>query len=125
MEEDLIYDMPIAMPAVACDENYMLGDPYYDVILIESGLNKIQLILMLRQIVPKMIDLRPAKDLIYDTPSQIMTEITKENAITIKRKFESWGAKVELVENPTRQAHSFYEDIDCENRIKNIQYKPL
>ncbi len=66
----------------------------YDVILKESGANKIQVIKIVKDLTGK--GLKEAKDLVDGAPKSIKEGIKKEEAEEIKKKLEEAGAVVEL-----------------------------
>ena len=63
-------------------------------ILKEAGPNKINVIKALREVTT--LGLKEAKDLVEGAPKPIKEGISKEEAATIKKKFEDAGAKVEV-----------------------------
>ena len=67
----------------------------FDVILAETGSNKISVIKALREIKPEL-GLKEAKDLTEQVPADILTQAKKEVAEEAKKKLEEAGAKVEL-----------------------------
>ena len=66
----------------------------FDVILVEVGANKIQVIKELRGVTS--LGLKEAKDLVDSAPKPVKNGASKEEADTIKQKLEAVGAKVEL-----------------------------
>jgi large subunit ribosomal protein L7/L12 len=66
----------------------------FDVILIDHGANKINVIKAVREITG--LGLKEAKDLVDTPPKAIKEAATKEEAEEIKKKVEEAGAKVEL-----------------------------
>jgi len=67
----------------------------FNVILTDSGANKISVIKAVREIVPTL-GLKETKDLVDAPPKEILTGVNKENAQEAKTKLETAGAKVEL-----------------------------
>jgi len=67
----------------------------FNVILAESGANKISVIKAIRELVPTL-GLKEAKDLVDAAPKQVLEGVNKENAQEAKTKLEAAGAKVEL-----------------------------
>ena len=67
----------------------------FAVVLIEAGDKKINVIKVVREIVPSL-GLKEAKDLVEAAPKPIKEGIAKEEAETIKKKLEEAGAKVEI-----------------------------
>ena len=90
--------MPMAMPmgggagggaAAAVEEQ-----TEFTVTLTEVGGNKIHVIKTVREVTS--LGLKEAKDLVEGAPKPIKEGVTKEEAATIKKKFEDAGAKVEV-----------------------------
>lgn len=67
----------------------------FNVILADSGANKISVIKAVRELVPTL-GLKEAKDIVDAPPKEILTGVNKENANEAKQKLEAAGAKVEL-----------------------------
>jgi large subunit ribosomal protein L7/L12 len=67
----------------------------FDVILTAAGDKKINVIKVVREVVPGL-GLKEAKDLVEGAPKPVKTAITKEEAEAIKAKLEEQGAKVEI-----------------------------
>lgn len=67
----------------------------FNVVLTESGANKISVIKAVRELVPTL-GLKEAKDLVDAPPKPILEGVNKENANEAKTKLEAAGAKVEL-----------------------------
>ncbi len=66
----------------------------FDVILIDAGANKINVIKEVRAITS--LGLKEAKDLVTEAPKPVKTGISKDEAAQIKAKLEEAGAKVEV-----------------------------
>jgi len=66
----------------------------FSVILTDAGDKKINVIKAVREVTS--LGLKEAKDLVEGAPKPIKEGITKEEAATIKKKFEEAGAKVEI-----------------------------
>src|SRR5712672_1445699 len=89
--------MPMAMPAgggaaggaAAAEEK-----TEFTVTLTEVGGNKINVIKVVREITA--LGLKEAKDLVEGAPKPIKEGVNKDEAATIKKKFEEVGAKVEI-----------------------------
>jgi large subunit ribosomal protein L7/L12 len=91
--------MPMAMPAgggaagggaaAAAEEK-----TEFTVTLTEVGTNKINVIKVVREITA--LGLKEAKDLVEGAPKPIKEGVNKDEAATIKKKFEEVGAKVEV-----------------------------
>ena len=62
--------------------------------LTDVGGNKINVIKTVREVTS--LGLKEAKDLVEGAPKPIKEGVTKEEAATIKKKFEDAGAKVEI-----------------------------
>ncbi|MFA4016136.1 MAG: hypothetical protein RUDDFDWM_001238 [Candidatus Fervidibacterota bacterium] len=67
----------------------------FDVILQSVGEQKIQVIKVLREVIPGL-GLKEAKDLVEAAPKPIKEGVSKEEAEQIKEKLEAVGAKVEI-----------------------------
>ena len=67
----------------------------FNVILADSGANKISVIKAVRELVPTL-GLKEAKDLVDAPPKPVLEGVNKENANEAKTKLEAAGAKVEL-----------------------------
>ena len=67
----------------------------FDVILTAAGEKKINVIKVVREVVPGL-GLKEAKDLVEGAPKPVKTGVTKEEAAAIKAKLEGEGAKVEI-----------------------------
>lgn len=67
----------------------------FDVILIDGGANKINVIKEVRTVNPSL-GLKEAKELVEGAPKPIKTGASKEEAAKIKEAFEKAGAKVEI-----------------------------
>jgi large subunit ribosomal protein L7/L12 len=89
--------MPMAMPmggggggaAAAVEEK-----TEFTVTLTEVGGNKINVIKVVREVTS--LGLKEAKDLVEAAPKAIKEAVSKDEAATIKKKFEEVGAKVEI-----------------------------
>ena len=66
----------------------------FTVTLTEVGGNKINVIKVVREIT--QLGLKEAKDLVEGAPKPIKEGVNKDEAATIKKKFEEVGAKVEV-----------------------------
>jgi|SRR5579859_7902276 len=67
----------------------------FDVILTAAGEKKINVIKVVREVVPGL-GLKEAKDLVEGAPKAVKTGVTKEEADAVKAKLEGEGAKVEI-----------------------------
>jgi large subunit ribosomal protein L7/L12 len=66
----------------------------FAVILTEVGGNKINVIKVVREVTS--LGLKEAKDLVEGAPKPVKEAVSKDEAATIKKKFEEVGAKVEV-----------------------------
>jgi large subunit ribosomal protein L7/L12 len=66
----------------------------FSVVLTEVGPNKINVIKAVREVTS--LGLKEAKDLVDGAPKPVKEGVNKEEAATIKKKFEEAGAKVEI-----------------------------
>ena len=66
----------------------------FAVVLTDVGGNKINVIKAVREVTS--LGLKEAKDLVDGAPKTVKEGVSKEEAATIKKKFEEAGAKVEV-----------------------------
>ncbi|HEY4579932.1 MAG TPA: 50S ribosomal protein L7/L12 [Candidatus Acidoferrales bacterium] len=66
----------------------------FSVVLTDIGANKINVIKAVREVTS--LGLKEAKDLVDGAPKPIKEGVSKDEAATIKKKFEDAGAKVEV-----------------------------
>ena len=66
----------------------------FTITLTEIGANKINVIKVVREVTS--LGLKEAKDLVEAFPKAVKEAISKEEAATIRKKFEDVGAKVEV-----------------------------
>ena len=66
----------------------------FTVVLTEVGANKINVIKAVREVTS--LGLKEAKDLVDGAPKTVKEGVSKDEAATIKKKFEEAGAKVEV-----------------------------
>ncbi len=66
----------------------------FDVVLLEAGASKINVIKAVREITG--LGLKEAKDLVDNAPKPIKEKVAKEEADAVKAKLEEAGAKVEV-----------------------------
>lgn len=66
----------------------------FDVVLIDAGANKINVIKEVRAITG--LGLKEAKDLVEGAPKAVKEAVTKEESNEMKKKLETAGAKVEI-----------------------------
>jgi large subunit ribosomal protein L7/L12 len=79
-----------AAPAAVVEEK-----TEFDVVLTEAGAKKIEVIKLVREVVPAL-GLKEAKDLVEGAPKTVKEAVGKTEAEELKKKFEAAGAKVEL-----------------------------
>ena len=79
-----------AAPAAAVEEQ-----TEFNVILLEAGANKLNVIKAVREIVAGL-GLKEAKDLVDGAPKAVTEGVAKDEAAKIKEKLEAAGAKVEI-----------------------------
>src|SRR3990172_3622898 len=77
------------------DEASDEGQTTFNVIIAESGTNKIGVIKAVRELVPTL-GLKEAKDLVDSAPKQVLEGVGKDAANEAKQKLETAGGKVEL-----------------------------
>jgi large subunit ribosomal protein L7/L12 len=66
----------------------------FSVVLKEVGANKINVIKAVREVTS--LGLKEAKDLVDGAPKTVKEGVNKDEAATIRKKFEEAGAKVEI-----------------------------
>ena len=66
----------------------------FSILLTEVGANKINVIKAVREVTS--LGLKEAKDLVDGAPKMVKEGINKDEAATIKKKFEDAGAKVDI-----------------------------
>ena len=89
--------MPMAMPAMAGGGGGAAAaeeKTEFTVILTDIGGNKINTIKVVREVTS--LGLKEAKDLVESAPKPIKEGVNKDEAASIKKKFEEAGAKVEI-----------------------------
>ena len=91
--------MPMAMPAGMVGGGGGAAAPAeekteFNVTLTEVGADKIKVIKVVREVTS--LGLKEAKDLVESAPKPIKEGVNKDEAATIKKKFEEVGAKVEV-----------------------------
>ena len=67
----------------------------FNVVIANSGANKISVIKALRELVPTL-GLKEAKDLVDAAPKEVMTAVNKKTADEAKEKLTTAGATIEL-----------------------------
>ena len=89
--------MPMAMPAgggAAAGAPAAEEKTEFTVTLTDIGGNKINVIKVVREVTS--LGLKEAKDLVESAPKPIKEGVNKDEAASIKKKFEEAGAKVEI-----------------------------
>lgn len=89
--------MPMAVPGAASGGGAAAPaeeKTEFDVTLVEVGANKIKVIKAVRDVTS--LGLKEAKDLVESAPKVIKEAAPKDEAESIKKKFEEVGAKVEV-----------------------------
>ena len=66
----------------------------FDVVLSEVGADKIKVIKVVREVTN--LGLKEAKDLVEGAPKTVKEAVQKEEAESIKKKFEEVGAKITI-----------------------------
>jgi large subunit ribosomal protein L7/L12 len=66
----------------------------FTVVLTEVGTNKINVIKVVREVTS--LGLKEAKDLVEGAPKPVKEGVNKDEAASIKKKFEEVGAKVDV-----------------------------
>lgn len=87
----MMMGMPMggAAPAAAVEEK-----TEFDVVLIEAGANKIQVIKVVRELTG--LGLKEAKDLVDGAPKTVKEALPKDEADKVMAKLVEQGAKVEI-----------------------------
>ena len=67
----------------------------FDVVLKDGGAKKIEVIKVVRQLVPSL-GLKEAKDMVDGAPQTVLSAVSKEAAADAKSKLETAGAGVEV-----------------------------
>ncbi len=86
--------MPMAGPAGAAAPAAEEAKSEFNVILKSAGDKKINVIKVVREVTS--LGLKEAKDLVDGAPKPIKEKVSKEEADSIKAKFEEVGATIEL-----------------------------
>jgi large subunit ribosomal protein L7/L12 len=90
--------MPMGMPMAAAGGAAAAAPAEekteFNVTLAETGTDKIKVIKVVREVTS--LGLKEAKDLVESAPKPIKEGVNKEEAETIKKKFEEVGAKVTI-----------------------------
>lgn len=83
------------MGAAPADEGPKEEQTVFNVVITNSGANKISVIKALRELVPTL-GLKEAKDLVDAAPKEVMTQVNKKTAEEAREKLTAAGATVEL-----------------------------
>jgi len=83
-----------AAPAGAGDSAAEPAADEVNVVLLEAGAQKIQVLKLVREITG--LGLKEAKDLVDGAPKVVKEKITKKEADDLKKQLEDQGAKVEI-----------------------------
>src|SRR5258705_7803271 len=89
--------MPMAMPGMAGDRGAAAPveeKTEFNVNLTEIGTEKIKVIKVVREVTS--LGLKEAKDLVESAPKPIKEGVNKDEAASIKKKFDEVGAKVTI-----------------------------
>jgi|ERR1035437_1122706 large subunit ribosomal protein L7/L12 len=84
-----------AMPGAGAAEEAAEEQTAFDVMLTVIGDKKIQVIRVVREVVPGL-GLKEAKDLVESAPAAIKEGVTKDEAEQVKAKLEETGATIEI-----------------------------
>lgn len=85
---------PVALVGGAVAEAAVEEQTEFDVILVEAGASKINVIKVVREITG--LGLKEAKALVDGTPAAVKEKVSKDDAEQVKAKLEEAGAKVEV-----------------------------
>ena len=86
---------PSGAPAGADSGEPKEEQTVFNVVLAETGSNRIGVIKAVRELVPTL-GLQEAKTLVESAPKEVLTGVNKSTAEEAKKKLEATGAKVEL-----------------------------
>jgi large subunit ribosomal protein L7/L12 len=87
--------MAVAAPAGGGAAAAVEEQTEFNVILLEAGANKLNVIKAVRELVAGL-GLKEAKDLVDGAPKAVKEGVAKDEAQKIKEKLEAAGAKVEI-----------------------------
>lgn len=86
---------PVAVAAVAgMAAEAVEAKTEFDVILLEAGANKINVIKVVREVTG--LGLKEAKDLVEAAPKAVKSAVNKDESDKLKKQLEEAGAKVEV-----------------------------
>ena len=91
---DLVKKMEVTFGVSAAAAAPVEEQTEFSVVLTDVGANKINVIKAVREVTS--LGLKEAKDLVDGAPKPIKEGVNKDEAATIKKKFEDAGAKVEI-----------------------------
>ena len=99
LEQELGVSAAAAAPVVMAGGGAAAAAPVeekteFTVTLTDVGANKINVIKVVREVTS--LGLKEAKDLVEAAPKAVKEAVNKDEAATIKKKFEDVGAKVEV-----------------------------
>jgi large subunit ribosomal protein L7/L12 len=99
LEQELGVSAAAAAPVVMAGGGAAAAAPVeekteFTVTLTDVGANKINVIKVVREVTS--LGLKEAKDLVEAAPKSVKEGVNKDEAATIKKKFEDVGAKVEV-----------------------------
>lgn len=86
---------PAASAGAAASDEPKEEQTVFNVVISNSGAQKIQVIKVLRELVPTL-GLKEAKDLVDAAPKEVMNQVNKKTAEEAKTKLTAAGATVEL-----------------------------
>ena len=82
-------------PLSGASEGQAEEQTVFNVVIANSGANKIAVIKALRELIPTL-GLKEAKDLVDAAPKEVVTQVNKKTAEEAKTKLTTAGATVEL-----------------------------
>jgi large subunit ribosomal protein L7/L12 len=86
---------PMMMPGMAAGPAEPVEEQTeFDVVLLSIGDKKINVIKVVREVTS--LGLKEAKSLVEEAPTKVKEAVNKEEAETVKKKFEDAGAQVEI-----------------------------
>ncbi|MCW5942792.1 MAG: 50S ribosomal protein L7/L12 [Fimbriimonadaceae bacterium] len=86
--------MPMMMPGAAAEAPVEEEKTEFDVVLVEAGAQKLQVIKVVRELTG--LGLKEAKDLVDGAPNKVKEGTNKADAESVKAKLEEVGAKIEI-----------------------------
>jgi large subunit ribosomal protein L7/L12 len=85
---------PVAVAAAAGPVEAAEVKTEFDVVLVDAGANKINVIKVVREVTG--LGLKEAKDLVEAAPKAVKAGVNKDEADKLKKQLEEAGAKVEV-----------------------------